>query len=84
MASFSYLEQLPVQYVKIDGSFVQNFAASPTNPLVIRTLSELARLRGIQCIAECVENEPTKNELAKLGVDYGQGFFLHKPEPLPA
>ena len=84
VASFSYLEQLPVQYVKIDGSFVQNFAASPTNPLVIRTLSELARLRGIQCIAECVENEPTKNELAKLGVDYGQGFFLHKPEPLPA
>ena len=84
VASFSYLEQLPVQYVKIDGSFVQKFSESPTNPLVIRTLSELARLRGIQCIAECVENEPTKNELAKLGVDYGQGFFLHKPEPLPA
>ena len=83
VASFSYLEQLPVQYVKIDGSFVQNFGESPTNYLVIRTLSELARLRGIQCIAECVENESTKNELAKLGVDYGQGFFLHKPEPLP-
>ncbi len=84
VASFSYLEQLPVQYVKIDGSFVQKFGESPTNPLVIRTLSELARMRGIQCIAECVENASTKDELAKLGVDYGQGFFLHKPEPLPA
>jgi diguanylate cyclase (GGDEF)-like protein/PAS domain S-box-containing protein len=84
VASFGYLQKLPVQYVKIDGQFVQNFTADPVNPLVVRTLSELARMRNIQCIAECVENEATKNQLAKLGVDLGQGFFLHKPEPLPA
>jgi EAL domain-containing protein (putative c-di-GMP-specific phosphodiesterase class I) len=84
VASFGYLQKLPVQYVKIDGQFVQNFAEDPVNPLVVRTLSELARMRNIQCIAECVENETTKNQLAKLGVDLGQGFFLHKPEPLPA
>ncbi|MFI4967570.1 MAG: EAL domain-containing protein [Gammaproteobacteria bacterium] len=84
VASFGYLQQLPVQYVKIDGRFVQNYADDPVNPLVVRTLAELARMRNIQCIAECVENEPTRRELAKLGVDYGQGFFLHKPEPLPA
>ncbi|HEV7165584.1 MAG TPA: EAL domain-containing protein [Gammaproteobacteria bacterium] len=84
VASFGYLQQLPVHYVKIDGRFVQNYTEDPVNPLVVRTLAELARMRGIQCIAECVENEPTRRELAKLGVDYGQGFFLHKPEPLPA
>ncbi|MGE5624435.1 MAG: EAL domain-containing protein [Bacillota bacterium] len=84
VASFGYLQQLPVHYVKIDGRFVQNYGEDPVNPLVVRTLSELARMRQIKCIAECVENEPTKNELTKLGVDYGQGFFLHKPEPLPA
>lgn len=84
VASFGYLQQLPVHYVKIDGRFVQNYGEDPVNPLVVRTLSELARMRNIQCIAECVENEPTKRELTKLGVDYGQGFFLHKPEPLPA
>ncbi len=84
VASFGYLQQLPVQYVKIDGRFVQNYADDPVNPLVVRTLAELARMRNIQCIAECVENEATRLELAKLGVDYGQGFFLHKPEPLPA
>ncbi len=84
VASFGYLQKLPVQYVKIDGQFVQNYAEDPVNPLVVRTLSELARMRNIQCIAECVENETTKNQLAKLGVDLGQGFFLHKPEPLPA
>jgi EAL domain-containing protein (putative c-di-GMP-specific phosphodiesterase class I) len=84
VASFGYLQKLPVQYVKIDGQFVQNFAEDPVNPLVVRTLSELARMRNIQCIAECVENETTKNQLAKLGVDLGQGFFLHRPEPLPA
>jgi diguanylate cyclase (GGDEF)-like protein/PAS domain S-box-containing protein len=84
VASFGYLQKLPVQYVKIDGQFVQNFTEDPVNPLVVRTLSELARMRNIQCIAECVENETTKNQLAKLGVDLGQGFFLHKPEPLPA
>ncbi|HEX7964663.1 MAG TPA: EAL domain-containing protein [Gammaproteobacteria bacterium] len=84
VASFGYLQQLPVQYVKIDGRFVQKFGEDPVNPLVVRTLSELARMRGIQCIAECVENAATKQELSKLGVDFGQGFFLHKPEPLPA
>jgi len=84
VASFGYLQQLPVHYVKIDGRFVQNFAADAANPLIIRTLVELARLRKIECIAECVENEPTKNELTRLGVDFGQGFFLHRPEPLPA
>ncbi len=83
VSSFGYLQQLPVQYVKIDGRFVQGYAEDPVNPLVVRTLSELARMRKIQCIAECVENESTKNALAKLGVDFGQGFFLHKPEPLP-
>jgi len=84
VASFGYLQQLPVHYVKIDGRFVQNFGADPANPLIIRTLKDLARMRNIECIAECVENEPTMQELANLGVDYGQGFFLHKPEPLPA
>jgi EAL domain-containing protein (putative c-di-GMP-specific phosphodiesterase class I) len=83
VASFGYLQQLPVQYVKIDGQFIQKFAENPVNPLVVRTLSELARMRGMQCIAECVENETTCDQLAKLGVDFGQGFFLHKPEPLP-
>lgn len=84
VASFGYLQKLPVQFVKIDGQFVQNFTEDPVNPLVVRTLSELARMRNIQCIAECVENESTKQQLARLGVDLGQGFFLHKPEPLPA
>ncbi|HEV2213581.1 MAG TPA: EAL domain-containing protein, partial [Gammaproteobacteria bacterium] len=84
VASFGYLQQLPVHYVKIDGRFVQNFGDDAANPLIIRTLVELARLRKIECIAECVENEPTKNELTRLGVDFGQGFFLHRPEPLPA
>ena len=84
VASFGYLQELPVHYVKIDGRFVQNFSADPANPLIIRTLTDLARMRNIQCIAECVENEPTMLELAKLNVDFGQGFFLHTPEPLPA
>ncbi|HET7176606.1 MAG TPA: EAL domain-containing protein [Gammaproteobacteria bacterium] len=84
VASFGYLQQLPVHFVKIDGRFVQSYGEDPVNPLVVRTLAELARMRKIQCIAECVENEATRRELAKLGVDFGQGFFLHKPEPLPA
>ncbi|HEX6549354.1 MAG TPA: EAL domain-containing protein, partial [Gammaproteobacteria bacterium] len=81
VASFAYLQSIPVHYVKIDGNFVQNFANDPVNPLIIRSLSELARLRGIECIAECVENAQTKHELQKIGVSFGQGYFLHKPEP---
>ncbi|HET7922939.1 MAG TPA: EAL domain-containing protein [Gammaproteobacteria bacterium] len=81
VASFSYLQSIPVHYVKIDGSFVQNYTTDPVNPLIIRSLAELAQLRGIECIAECVENEHTRHELQKLGVSFGQGYFLHKPEP---
>lgn len=81
VASFAYLKSIPVHYVKIDGNFVQRFAEDPVNPLIIRSLAELARLRGIECIAECVENDHTRQELQKLGVSFGQGFFLHKPEP---
>lgn len=81
VASFAYLKSIPVHFVKIDGHFVQHFADDPVNPLIIRSLSELARLRGMECIAECVENENIRDELLKLGVSYGQGYFLHKPEP---
>jgi diguanylate cyclase (GGDEF)-like protein/PAS domain S-box-containing protein len=84
VASFGYLQQLPVHYVKIDGQFVQKFTQDEVNPLIVRTLTELARMRGMQCIAECVENQATRDQLEKLGVDFGQGYFLHKPEPLPA
>jgi len=84
VASFSYLQSIPVHYVKIDGHFVQNFAADPVNRLIIRSLAELARLRGMECIAECVEDEHTQRELQKLGVSFGQGYFLHKPEPFAA
>jgi EAL domain-containing protein (putative c-di-GMP-specific phosphodiesterase class I) len=84
VASFAYLSSIPVHYVKIDGGFVQNLAEDPVNPLIIRSLAELARLRGMECIAECVENDRSRQELLKLGVAYGQGYYLHKPEPFIA
>ncbi|HWX43952.1 MAG TPA: EAL domain-containing protein [Solirubrobacteraceae bacterium] len=80
--SFYYLKHLPFDYIKIDGEFVRNCTADPTDRLVIRAVVELARGMGKRTIAEFVGDEPTLTTLRELGVDYAQGFHLGPPAPL--
>jgi diguanylate cyclase (GGDEF)-like protein/PAS domain S-box-containing protein len=80
--SFYYLKHLPFDYIKIDGEFVRNCTADPTDRLVIGAVVELARGMGKRTIAEFVGDEATLATLGELGVDYAQGFHLGSPAPL--
>jgi diguanylate cyclase (GGDEF)-like protein len=82
VASFAYLQELPVTYVKIDGRLVQQLRTDPASEVIIGSLVRLARLRKIECIAEWVESQETLERLRTLGVRYGQGFHLDMPSPL--
>jgi EAL domain-containing protein (putative c-di-GMP-specific phosphodiesterase class I) len=84
VASFAYLQELPVTYVKIDGRIVQRLSTDPAGEVIVGTLVRLARMRNIECIAEWVEDAETMERLRILGVRYAQGFFVHRPAPLTA
>ncbi|MEQ1440460.1 EAL domain-containing protein [Fontimonas sp. SYSU GA230001] len=80
MSSFGYLKTLAVDILKIDGGFVRNAATDPVDSATIDSMVRIARLRGLKTIAECVEDEATLDCLRGLGVDYAQGYHLHRPE----
>jgi diguanylate cyclase (GGDEF)-like protein len=84
VASFAYLQELPVTYVKLDGRIVRDLGVDPASEVIIGSLVRLAKLRNIECIAEWVENQAAIDILRSLGVRYAQGYFLHMPAPLRA
>ena len=82
MSSFEYLKNLPFDVVKIDGSFVKDMHKDPTDKAVIKYIQEIASLKGQETVAEYVETREDVDELTKIGITYGQGYFLGKPKPL--
>ena len=84
LSSFGYLKNLPVDYLKIDGGFVRNMLSDGHDRAIVVAIAQIARSLGLSCVAEFVEDEATLIALREIGVDYGQGFHLHRPEPLRA
>ncbi len=82
MSSFTYLKNLDVDYVKIDGSFVRNIVHDPIDHATVTAINNIAHSMGKQTVAEFVVDTATTNVLKVLQVDYGQGFALDKPQPL--
>ncbi|WP_218419266.1 EAL and GGDEF domain-containing protein [Alteromonas lipotrueae] len=82
MSSFTYLKNLDVDYVKIDGSFVRNIVHDPIDHATVTAINNIAHSMGKQTVAEFVVDTATANVLKALQVDYGQGFALDKPKPL--
>ena len=82
LSSFSYLKNLPVDYLKIDGAFVRGIADDPVNRTLVGNINDIGHLLGKRTIAEYAEDAPTLRELEQLGVDFAQGFAIHRPEPL--
>jgi len=82
--TFRHLKALPVDVVKIDGSFVRNVANNKENQLFIRNLLSLARAFNLVTIAECVENLEDAEILTHEGVDLLQGYYFGKPDIAPA
>lgn len=80
--SFAYLKNLPVDKLKIDGSFVQALDKSKVDQAMVKSMSQIAQALEKQTIAEFVQNEKTLNLLKEYGVDFAQGYHLGKPQPV--
>ena len=82
LSSFAYLKHLPVDALKIDGSFVRGVATDPVDRAMVASINQIGHLLGLWTVAECVENDDILRELRVIGVDYVQGYALGRPRPL--
>jgi len=82
VSSFAYLRNLPVDYLKIDGSFVRDLDKNPVNAAMVSAINHIGHVLKIRTVAEFVENEAIMHKLRGIGVDYAQGFYVHSPSPL--
>ena len=82
LSSFGYLKHFPVDFLKIDGSFVKEILHDPIDREMVRSINEIGHLTGKQTIAEYVEDQAIMTRLARMGVDFGQGFGIHRPVPM--
>jgi diguanylate cyclase (GGDEF)-like protein/PAS domain S-box-containing protein len=80
LSSFGYLKHFPVDYLKIDGSFVKEILHDPIDREMVRSINEIGHLTGKQTIAEFAENLEIINMLRSLGVDYAQGYGISQPQ----
>ncbi len=81
-SSFYYLKYLPVDFLKIEGEFIKTLPNSPKDRIFIEGIISVAKKMGIKTIAEFVENEKVLEVVKDLGIDYAQGYYIGKPEPL--
>ena len=81
-SSFGYLKNLPVDFIKIDGSFVQKMTNNSLDYALVQAINHVAHVLGMQTVAEYVENDTILAMLRELGVDYVQGYGIARPAPL--
>lgn len=80
LSSFSYLQQIPVQNIKIDGSFIRDICDTPINKVFVKSIHNVAVEMGKMTIAEFVEDEQTQQYLQSIGITMAQGYHCHRPE----
>ncbi|TCO82346.1 diguanylate cyclase/phosphodiesterase [Plasticicumulans lactativorans] len=78
-SSFSYLKHFPVDYLKIDGSFIRQLAGSPDDQIIVKALNQIAAGFGKHTVAEYVESADTLALLREFGIDYAQGYYVSEP-----
>ena len=83
LSSFGYLKALPVDYLKIDGSFVRNMDSDRVDYVMVKAINEVGHAMSLQTIAEFVENDVVVDALRELGVDFAQGYGIGRPAVLP-
>jgi diguanylate cyclase (GGDEF)-like protein/PAS domain S-box-containing protein len=84
MSSFAYLKYLPVDSVKIAGTFVKDMASDPMDHAIVDAINRISHILGMQTVAESVEDADTLASVAAIGIDFAQGYFIAKPEALEA
>jgi len=82
LSSFGYLKNLKVDCLKIDGMFVKNIVEDPIDRAMVKSINDIGHVMGMKTIAEFVENDEIRQKLVEMGIDYGQGYGLGKPQPL--
>ena len=82
LSSFSYLKDLDVDYLKIDGSFIRDIQHDNNNSSIVEAITQLGKSMGILTVAEFVENDEIIKIIKEIGVDFGQGYGIDKPKPL--
>lgn len=81
-ASYGYLRELPVDYVKIDGCFIKNLAVNTKDYAIVKSIQDVCRVMGIETVAEFVENQEIIDKLYNIGINYAQGYAIGRPQPL--
>ncbi len=79
LSSFSYLKNLPVDYLKIDGHFISNVAEDLVDEEMVRAIHQVGHAMGIETIAERVETQQVLDKLGTLGVEFAQGYYIARP-----
>lgn len=79
LSSFSYLQNIPVDYLKIDGALVCDIDTNKVNRAMVKSINEVSHTMGMKTICEFVENKDVEDALKELNVDYAQGYYYAKP-----
>ena len=82
MSSYSYLKDLPVSFLKIDGKFIKDIVTDPLDRAMVESINQVGHVMGVQTVAEGVTNAAVVERLKALGVDYAQGNWISPPRPL--
>jgi diguanylate cyclase (GGDEF)-like protein/PAS domain S-box-containing protein len=82
LSSFSTLRTLPMDYLKIDGSFINNLAGDAVNQAMVTAMIELSRSLNFRVVAEQVEDQQSLDTVTGMGIDFVQGFVIARPQPL--
>ncbi|HXU44187.1 MAG TPA: EAL domain-containing protein [Thermoanaerobaculia bacterium] len=84
MASYAYLKDLPVSFLKIDGKFIQDIVTDSLDRAMVESINQVGHVMGLETVAESVGSLAAVNQLRALGVDYAQGHWISPPRPLSA
>ena len=82
VATFNYLDKLPIKFIKIDGEFITHIRSRPIGETIVKSIHAIAQITGVDTIAECIEDPELIPYLHELGIHYGQGYGIHRPAPL--
>lgn len=80
-SNFSYLTKLHVDFIKIDGSLIENIDSDPTAAMIVETIVDFAKKLNIETVAEHVHSSTILDKVKQMGIDYSQGFLIDKPHP---
>jgi EAL domain-containing protein (putative c-di-GMP-specific phosphodiesterase class I) len=82
LGSFANLKMLPIDYLKIDGSFIRTLAQDAVSQAMVSAMIELSRSMNFRVVAEHVEDQNSLDTVKRMGIDFAQGFVIGRPQPL--